>query len=52
MTVGYTYLGDANVNGVVDTSDFTLLAQNFNGTGKVWGQGDFNYDGVVNALDS
>ena len=43
--------GDANHNGVVDASDFTLLAQNFNLTSATFGQGDFNYDGKVNALD-
>jgi autotransporter-associated beta strand protein len=51
VTTGYTYLGDANVDGVVNTSDFTLLSQNFGSTGAVWGKADFNYDGVVNALD-
>ena len=49
--VAYTYYGDDNLDGVVGTSDFTTLAQNFNGTGKTWSQGDFNYDGKVNALD-
>jgi len=49
--VAYTYYGDDNLDFVVNTSDFTTLAQNFNGTGKTWGTGDFNYDGKVNALD-
>jgi hypothetical protein len=43
--------GDADHNGVVDTTDFTVLAQNFNTTGATYSQGDFNRDGVVNALD-
>jgi hypothetical protein len=46
----YTYLGDANVNGGVDSADFAALAAHFNSAG-LWSQGDFNYDGVVNALD-
>jgi hypothetical protein len=47
----YTLAGDTNLDGVVNTSDFTRLAANFNGTGKDWFQGDSNYDGKVNALD-
>ena len=27
------------------------VANNFGASGKVWQTGDFNYDGVVNALD-
>ena len=50
VTVMYTYFGDANLDGVVDTSDFMTLSQNFGNTG-VWSSGDFNYDGTVNALD-
>ena len=30
--------------------DFTVLATNF-GTGQDWANGDYNYDGKVNALD-
>jgi len=44
-------LGDANLNGRVDSSDFTALSQHFGATGAVWMNGDFNNDGVVNALD-
>src|SRR5205823_6512705 len=53
LTVAYTWLGDANLDGQVSTADFTALAANFQvpGTGAVWAQGDFNYDGVINALD-
>ena len=52
VVVAYTYLGDANVDGQVTTTDFTAMAANFGkASGAVWSQGDFNYDGVVNALD-
>ena len=51
VTVAYTYLGDANVDGQVNTSDFMVLSQNYNSTSGIWGIGDFNYDGKVNALD-
>ena len=46
----YTLLGDANLDGVVTTSDFAALASDFNTAGS-WSGGDFNNDGVVNALD-
>ena len=51
VLVRYTYAGDANLDGTVDTLDFNALAGNFGGTGKVWTQADFNYDGVVDTLD-
>ena len=51
VVIGYTYSGDANLDGIVDSSDFVRLAANFNGTAKDWSDGDFNYDGKVNALD-
>ncbi len=43
--------GDANSDHHVDATDFTAMAQNFNGVGVSVAQGDFNYDGVVNAID-
>jgi hypothetical protein len=48
----FTYGGDANLDSVVNTSDFTALATNFAlSSNSFWVQGDFNYDGIVNALD-
>jgi autotransporter-associated beta strand protein len=46
-----TYLGDANLDGQVNTSDFMILSLHFGQTTNSWGLADFNYDGVVNALD-
>jgi hypothetical protein len=51
VLIRYTYSGDANLDGKVDTLDFNTLAANFSGTGKIWSQADFNYDGVVDTLD-
>jgi hypothetical protein len=42
--------GDANLDGIVDRADFSILYSNF-GTGKLWTQGDFNVDGKVDFLD-
>jgi ELWxxDGT repeat protein len=44
-------LGDANQDGRVNVFDFTVLAANFNQTGRDYTQGDFNYDGLVNVSD-
>jgi autotransporter-associated beta strand protein len=46
-----TTIGDANLDGVVNTSDFMRFANDFGNTGAYWSDGDFNGDGVVNALD-
>ncbi|HEX4052670.1 MAG TPA: hypothetical protein VHX86_00255, partial [Tepidisphaeraceae bacterium] len=35
----------------VNSIDFGDMAANFGKSGKVWDQGDFNYDGVVNSVD-
>jgi autotransporter-associated beta strand protein len=43
--------GDATLDNIANSDDFSLLANNFNQTGKFWADGDFNYDGTVNALD-
>jgi hypothetical protein len=51
VVVRYTYSGDANLDGAVNTADFNALAAKFNQSGQEWVQGDFNYDGNVNALD-
>jgi hypothetical protein len=51
IEVAYTLLGDANLDGLVNAADFTILAANFNQPVTGWDQGDFNYDGLVNAAD-
>jgi autotransporter-associated beta strand protein len=65
VLVKYTYFGDANLDGVVNASDYTAidngynedqayLVQNPGGTALPatgWANGDFNYDGVINGDD-
>jgi autotransporter-associated beta strand protein len=49
----YTYYGDANLDGQVNSADFAALATSFNSTAAAatWQLGDSNFDGTVNALD-
>jgi len=48
----YTLLGDANLDGKVNGTDFNLMAANFNqSVTNGWDEGDFNYDGKVNGND-
>jgi hypothetical protein len=51
IEIMYTLLGDANLDGKVNGSDFAILASNFNKAVSGWDQGDFNYDGKVNGAD-
>jgi hypothetical protein len=44
--------GDANRDGVVDASDATILAGNWQATNADWSMGDFNGDGIVDASDA
>jgi hypothetical protein len=51
--IGYTFAGDANLDGKVNALDFNALATNFgqsNGS-QVWINGDFDYNGNVNTND-
>ena len=51
VLVKYTYYGDANLDGVVDGSDYSLIDSGFITQATGWQNGDFNYDGVVNGSD-
>ncbi|HEY1686028.1 MAG TPA: dockerin type I repeat-containing protein [Tepidisphaeraceae bacterium] len=47
VEIKYTWLGDANLDGVVDASDLADMSV----SGTSWQTGDFNYDGKVNGDD-
>ncbi len=47
----YTYYGDANLTGTVDSTDYALIDYGFLNKLTGWYNGDFNYDGVVNGSD-
>ena len=56
VLVKYTYFGDANLDGTVNGSDYTLIDNGYNSQGSAhplsgWRNGDFNYDGVINGDD-
>jgi fibronectin-binding autotransporter adhesin len=51
LEIKYTLLGDANLSGVVDGTDFGIVAANFNKGVSGWDQGDFNYNNVVDGTD-
>ena len=46
-----THLGDADLDGDVDFSDFLRFSQNFGASDALWAQGDFDGDGHVSFPD-
>ena len=51
MLVRYTYLGDTNLDGVVNALDFNALASHYGAFGTTWIDGDFDYNASTNSLD-
>ncbi len=51
IEIKYTLLGDANLDGLVNGDDFTILAGNLGKSVSAWDKGDFTYDGLVNGDD-
>jgi autotransporter-associated beta strand protein len=53
IVLKYTWYGDANADGVVTSADQAALAAGLNSGGVLagWQNGDFNYDGAINADD-
>jgi len=50
ILVGFTLDGDANLDRTVNFNDLVALAANYNTSGKLWYQGNFNY-GVTGMVD-
>ncbi len=51
IEVKYTLLGDANLDGTVNGSDFSILAANFGKGVTNWDQGNFLFTSAVNGAD-
>ena len=51
VLVKYTYYGDANLDGIVDSNDYGLIDAGFGGALSGWQVGDFNYDGAIDSND-
>jgi autotransporter-associated beta strand protein len=51
IEIMFTLLGDANLDGTVNSEDFTLFSEHLGRSGMSWDDGDFNYDGTANAED-
>jgi len=51
IEIKYTLLGDANLDGVVNGSDFSILAANFGQGVTNWDQGNFLFTPAVNGSD-
>jgi hypothetical protein len=51
LGITYQLLGDADLNGIVNGTDFGILAANFNKGVTGWDQGDFDYTNIVNGID-
>jgi hypothetical protein len=49
--VKFTYIGDANLDGVVDGSDYSRADNGFLARLTGWSNGDFDYDGRVDGSD-
>lgn len=49
--MGIMSAGDANVDGIVDLADLSILASNWQGLDKTFSAGDFSQDGIVNLAD-
>jgi hypothetical protein len=47
IVIKYTYYGDNNLDGVVNTTDFQMFLNGLATNGSTWSQGDYTYDGKV-----
>jgi len=51
VLVKYTWFGDADLNGQVNSNDYFQIDTGFLGSKTGWINGDFDYNGVINTND-
>jgi hypothetical protein len=51
VIVKYTWMGDTNIDGILDTADFNAVLNGVTNALTGWQNGDINYDGVVDTTD-
>lgn len=51
ILIKYTYLGDTDLNGLIDARDVNRVLQGWSAGLEGWSAGDTNYDGVVDGSD-
>ncbi len=53
VLVKYTWFGDSNLDGVVDSSDYALIDTGFTASGALtgWVFGDYDYSGTIDGSD-
>jgi hypothetical protein len=51
VLIAYTYYGDANLDGKVDGSDYSLIDNGYANHMTGFYNGDYNYDGVIDGSD-
>jgi hypothetical protein len=47
----YTYIGDANLDGKIDGSDYSRIDDGYTSQSTGWFNGDFNYDRAIDGSD-
>jgi fibronectin-binding autotransporter adhesin len=48
----FTYVGDTNLDGILDATDFNAVINGLTNSLTGWANGDSNHDGIVNAADA
>jgi hypothetical protein len=51
VLVKYTVVGDTNLDGIVNGTDYNTVLGNFDSSGQTWTGGDFGYSGTVTGAD-
>ncbi|WP_428937869.1 hypothetical protein [Fontivita pretiosa] len=51
ILVSFTYMGDADLSGVIDATDYGLIDNGYVQQLSGWIHGDFDYSGVIDATD-